>query len=137
MVASKPSQRAWFQFGLGSLLFFTFCVAGFLGGYRGGWQAGQEAKDRSSRTMTIYAVNNILETSGDSQCGAMLVRYIKHSIAPGTWDPGSNANSIQFDSTKGAIIVAGTRDVHHQVSDFLDQCCRLQDQGDASDLDSI
>jgi hypothetical protein len=131
-----PTRR-WFQFGMGTLLFITFCVAGYFGGYRRGFDHGQEAKNRVQCAAKAYYIRDIIAASSGTNTADALSDYIQAAIIPGSWQANGGPGSISYSDTHTTIVVYNIQDVHDQLADALVQIRRLQQQGQAKEVDSI
>jgi len=131
-------RRRWVQFGIGTLLFATLCVAGFLAGYRRGFDSGQEAKGRTRVYAKAYYVKDIVDTSATPSLAAnRLVRYIEASIVPGSWATNRGPGALTYYENNMTIVVSNIQDVHDQIADTLTQIRRMQEQGKGSEVESI
>src|SRR5262245_41287686 len=131
-------RRRWLQFGIGTLLFATLCVAGFLAGYRRGFDLGQEAKGRTRVYAKAYYVKDIVDNSPTPKLAATrLVSYIEASIVPGSWATNGGPGALSYYENNMTIVVSNIQEVHDQIADTLKQVRRMQQQGKASEVESI
>jgi hypothetical protein len=134
----KSNRRIWLQFGIGTLLFFMFCTAGFLTGYRRGFNAGHEAKSQTRAYAKVYYIKDIIaasEASGGS--GTALIAYLKATVIPQSWSTKGGPGEIAWYAANDSIVVSNIQDVHDQLADTLQQIRLMQQQGKAKDVDSV
>src|SRR5205809_4639502 len=114
-MSGDQSRRRWLQFGIGTLLFFTLCVAGFLGGYQHGFYSGHEAKSRTAVYAKAYYVADIIGAlPSGSAAAASLTDYIEASIVPGSWQTNGGPGAVSYYETNKSIVVSNIQDVHDQ-----------------------
>jgi hypothetical protein len=135
-----PSRQRccrWLQFGIGTLLFVTLCMAGFLGGYQHGFHSGHEAKSRTVAYNKAYYVADIIGGLPSGNAAASLTDYIEASIAPGSWQTNGGPGALSYYETNKTIVVSNIQDVHDQIADTLHQIRLLQQQGKAKEVESV
>ena len=128
-------RRKWWQFGVGTLLFMTFCSAGGLGGYRAGLSIGRREgfanarEEDRLRTIDIKAISvqSLLDEPGiDSEKRAQrIITLITTTIAPESWVDVGGPHSAHYFASKQCIDIVATGAVHDQVTDLLEQLRRL------------
>jgi len=128
----------WLQFGIGTLLFVTLCVAGFFAGYRRGFYSGQEAKSRDAIYAKAYDVKDIISASPTaSTAGATLTSYLEATIMPRSWAANGGPGALSYYETNHTIVISNNQEVHDQIADTLKQVRLLQQQGRAREAESI
>src|SRR4051794_15848111 len=138
MTTDRPGCKRWLQFGIGTLLFATFCVAGFLTGYRRGFHVGQEAESRIGIYAKAYDVRDIVRLSPNGRAiGQTLVRYLQESIMPRSWQENGGPSAVAYYENNQTIVISNNQDAQDQVADALKQIRLLQRQGKASEVESI
>src|SRR5262245_36449543 len=135
---ATTQRRRWLQFGIGTLLFATLCVAGFFAGYRRGFYSGQEAKSRTLIYAKAYFVKDIIDTSPTvSTAGNSLVSYIEASIVPGSRNTNGGPGALSYYQENMTIVASNNQDVHEQIADTLKQIRLMQQQGKGNEVESI
>jgi hypothetical protein len=137
-MAMDQCRRRWLQFGIGTLLFMTLCVAGFFAGYRRGFYSGQEAKSRTRVYAKAYYVKDIIDTSPTASTAApSLMSYIEASIGPRSWNTNGGPGALSYYENNMTIVASNTQDIHDQIADTLKQIRLMQQQGKAKEVESI
>ena len=122
-----------FRFSLGTLLFVTLCVCGYLGGYRKGFDDGKD--DRRAKTVVLisYPVPDLIipRDAPDTPAARrdamdQLIDLIVTTVEHDSWLENSPTveGEIQPFMANNSLVIAQTGRVHDQIADLLEQLRR-------------
>jgi hypothetical protein len=121
------------QFGLGTLLFGTFCIAGLLGGYVRGYSAGETQRYSNGFYARVYYVDDLIQDAPTDSIKAqettslrLVAHLIETTVSPRTWSCRGGKGTVAPFESNGAIVVHAHKDVQDQVADLLEQLRRIK-----------
>ena len=115
------------QFGLGAILFATFCVAGFFSGYRCGGEAKSRQLAASTVSVVNYDVREFLDSKNSQPIDAQLNQICKlvvETVDPSSWQ-GDGRDIVPFPANS-SIVVRQTGSCHAAIADLFEQLRRLR-----------
>jgi hypothetical protein len=112
--SSRPARR-WLRFSLATLLFFSLCVCGLLGGYQTGYRAGYNSGQQNHYDVNLvsetYSTSRMIwpDLAGEERAEAVrpLIELIQSTITPEIWNDAAIGADIQdFESAQTLVITA-------------------------------
>jgi hypothetical protein len=125
-------QQQLLRFSLATLLFATFCIAGFFAGYRTGFDVGQQGGSEARLIVKSYPVADLIVASGPLGGFAQpdfdsLVDLTQTTVAPETWaSNGMGSGKIRVYPSNLSLMISQTADVHADVALLFQQLRELQ-----------
>ena len=117
---STPTRRR-FRFTIGTLLLFTLCVGGLLGGFRAGylWGFSRGAAEQAAERPfpKVYATADLDLPDGVDG----LIELITTSIEPTSWDMVGGPGSACPYENPMVLIVCQTPTIHDHIAELLRQ----------------
>jgi hypothetical protein len=112
-------MRPILQFGLGTLLFLTLCVAGYFGGYRAGYDDG--AADYTGKHVSTqqYGIADLVDVHPKQEDVDFVVRSIEETIGRGAWSKFGGFSTIRFNPETLALDITTTEAIHRETNGFL------------------
>ncbi|WP_425395363.1 hypothetical protein [Aeoliella sp.] len=133
------SKKAWFRFGIGTLLFLTACVAGYFTGYRYGVEEKQQQIRRTTVVTTTYNVGDLLSFDKDASVASAdfdsLIDLIVSTVNSEKWvENGGPVNEIRPFPGHKSLVITCDLETHDQTADLLEQLRRGAYELDTEDL---
>jgi hypothetical protein len=121
-----------FRFSLGTLLFVTLCVCGYLGGYRKGFDDGKDRRRATTVVLMTYPVPDLIIPIDEPDTPAArqdamdrLIDLIVSAVEHKSWmENGTGEGEIQPFMGNNSLVISQTGRVHDQIADLLQQLRR-------------